>query len=113
MSETPETTGRMSDRYASMAAKSASKAEAAARRCEFAADAEEPRDAKRARREAKDWCEQATLDAMRAHGAYSAETGQFDAKHAGADEAHRLSVTARDAAITAYRKMKGGGGSED
>ena len=99
---------RMSDRYATMAAKSAAEARAAVGRAEMAAGAEEPRDAKRARREAKEWAEQATLDAMRAHGALSAEIGQFEAVHKQADEAMRQAIAARDQAADIYRKLRSG-----
>lgn len=99
---------RMSDRYAGMAAKSAGEARAAVGRAEMAYGAEEPRDAKRARREAKEWSEQATLDAMRAHGALSAEINQFEAVHAKADEAMRGAIAARDEAAEIYRKLKSG-----
>jgi hypothetical protein len=99
---------RMSDRYAAMAAKSAGEAQAAVNRAELAAGAEEPRDAKRARREAKEWAEQATRDAMRAHGALSAELGQFEAIHQGADEAMKRAIACRDQAADIYRDLKKG-----
>jgi hypothetical protein len=110
MSETSEKSDKMSDRYAEMAWKSAVEAEAAYRRAQMACDAEDPRPAKRARREAAEWADTATRDAMRAHGAYSAETGEFDAKHARADEAMSKANKARDMAVEAYRQMKAGGG---
>jgi hypothetical protein len=99
---------RMSDRYAAMAAKSAGEARGAVGRAEMAYGAEEPRDAKRARREAKEWAEQATLDAMRAHGALSAEINQFEAVHPKAEEAMRAANAARDEAAEIYRKLKSG-----
>lgn len=106
-SEAP-TEGRMSDRFAALAEKSAIQAEAAVTRADLAAGAEEPRDAKRARREAKEWALTATLDAMRAHGALAAETGQLEAVHAGAEAAMRRAEKARDQAAEIYRKLKSG-----
>lgn len=108
-----DSNGRISDRYAALAAKSAAEAEAAANRAQLGADNEEARDAKRGRREAKEWAEQATMDAMRAHGALAAETNQFDAKHAAAAEAQRRAEAARDRAVQIYRTLKGGGGDSD
>jgi hypothetical protein len=99
---------RMSDRYAALAAKSAAEAEAAARRAGAAAELEDARATKGARREAKDWCEQATLDAMRAHGALAAETGQFEATHDKATGAASQAALARDRAAEFYRKLKSG-----
>ena len=103
-----QSTERMSDRYAALAEKSAANAEAAAQRAELEANADEPRGAKRARREAKEWAEQATLDAMRAHGALSAEINQFETKHDRAEEAVRRANAARDRAVQIYRDLKAG-----
>lgn len=100
----------MSARYAAMAAKSAAQADAAARRGATAVGGEDARAAKRARREAAEWCEQATMDAMRAHGALSAESGVFQAVHGAADEAHKRAIKARDDAAQTYREFKTGGG---
>jgi hypothetical protein len=113
MSDINSNPERMSDRYATLAAKSANDAIAAANRCQMGADSEEPRDAKRARREAKEWAEQCTLDAARAHGALAAETGQFEAQHARAAEAQKTAEQARDRAAQIYRELKGGSSDND
>jgi hypothetical protein len=105
-----DTTLPISARYAAMASKSASEAEAAARRGVVAVNGEEGRAAKKARREASDWCDTATLDAMRAHGALAAESGIFEAVHAGADEAAKRAAKARDDAAETYRSYKSDGG---
>ena len=105
---TPPTTERISDRYAAMAAKSAGEAEKAVGSAELAANADDPRGAKSARREAKEWCETCTLDAMRAHGALAAETGRFEAQHPRAEEAQKRAIAARDRAADIYRKLKSG-----
>jgi hypothetical protein len=104
----PVANDRMSDRYASLASKSANEAQAAANRADLAVGGEEPRDAKRARREAKEWAETCLKDAMRAHGAFAAETGRFEATHEGAEAALRKAEAARDHAAQVYREMKGG-----
>ena len=106
-------TDRMSDRYAALATKSANEAQAAANRADMAVGGEEPRDAKRARREAKEWAETCLKDAMRAHGAYAAETGRFEATHDGAEAAQRKAEKSRDHAAQVYREMKGGGKDAD
>lgn len=108
MSETTNAAGHMSDRFAALAEKSAAQAEAAANRAELGAGADEPRDVKRARREAKEWALQATFDAMRAHGALAAETDRLEATHAGAEAAMRRAEAARDQAADIYRKLKSG-----
>lgn len=102
----------MSQRYAELAAKSASQAEAATRRALAAANAEDARATKRARREAEQWCEQATFDAMRAHGALAAESGVFECRHGAAEEAGERAARARDEAAAIYRRLKSGGETE-
>jgi hypothetical protein len=99
----------ISARYAAMAAKSAAQADAAARRGQVAINGEDARAAKRARREASEWCEQATRDAMRAHGALAAESGRFEVIHGAADEAMKRAEAARDEAARIYREYKAGG----
>ncbi|MDB5102041.1 MAG: hypothetical protein JWM80_6462 [Cyanobacteria bacterium RYN_339] len=99
----------ISARYAAMASKSAGQAEIALRRVHTATGEEDPRAAKRARREAAEWCDTAKLDAMRAHGALAAESGVFDAVHGAADEAVKRATAARDGAAAAYREMKAEG----
>jgi hypothetical protein len=99
----------ISTRYAAMAAKSAAQADAAARRARTAIGEEDARAAKRARREASEWADTTTLDAMRAHGALAAESGRFDAVHSEADEAMKRAVKAREDAAQAYREFKSEG----
>jgi hypothetical protein len=98
-----------SARYAAMAAKSAAQADTAARRVNTAIGEEDPRAAKRARREAAEWCDTTTLDAMRAHGALAAESGVFDAVHGEADAAVKRATKAREDAAQAYRQFKAEG----
>lgn len=99
---------RMSDRYAALAEKSAAKAETAVNRTRMAANADEPRDAKRGRKEAAEWHLHTLMDAMRAHGALSAETNVFEATHSGAEAAVKRAEAAKDQAADIYRKLKAG-----